>query len=416
MHVLHVTPYLAPAWAFGPVPQRVFDLARAQRALGVTVTVLTTDAVAPHERLRPGDTTVDGVRIIRVPSLTGALRSWLNLSTPIGIGRQADTIVRRRQPDIVHLHEVHTIENLRVAAVLPRTTCIVLSPHGTVQGATPPWVRRAWHRWGGDALLARTTLVVAASEAEAASLEGLAHGCSCRPSGRPCLCGPEGPRLRQEAATTTLAVVRNGIEVSDSTRTASCAEARARFTLHNGPVVLFAGRLAAASGITGLIDAFIEWRRVAPSAQLLVVGADHGALAEVRARITEGGVDTAVHLAGHLTGRDAQLAFAAADLFAVPGRSDGFPTVWLEALASGLPVLGEPSEVLQAAAEAGVGHVVPVPAGVEVWARALQQAWVEVSERPALRHTARQVASQFGWTAAAAEMVRLYERALLVRP
>jgi len=63
-----------------------------------------------------------------------------------------------------------------------------------------------------------------------------------------------------------------------------------------------------------------------------------------------------------------------------------------------------------------VGRMVPVPAGVDVWARALQQAWLEVSERPALRETARQVASQFGWTAAAAEMVRLYERALLVRP
>ena len=44
MHVLHVTPYLAPAWAFGPVPQRVFELARAQSARGLTVTVLTTDA------------------------------------------------------------------------------------------------------------------------------------------------------------------------------------------------------------------------------------------------------------------------------------------------------------------------------------------------------------------------------------
>ncbi len=398
MHVLHVTPYLAPAWAFGPVPRRVFDLARAQRALGLTVTVLTTGAMAPHERLRPGEITVDGVRILRVPSLTGALRHWLNLSTPINIGRRAATLVHERRPDVVHLHELHTVENLRLAAVLHGTACIVLSPHGAVRSATPPWVRRAWHCCGGDGLLARTTLVVAASDADAAGIAAIYASRG----------------LPLEAAR--LAVVRDGIEVSDSTRTASRAEARARFTLHNGPVVLFAGRLAAASGIRGLIDAFIEWRRVVPSAQLLVVGADHGALAEVRARITAAGADAAVHLAGHLTGRQAQLAFAAADLFAVPGRTDGFPTAWLEALASGLPVLGEPSEVPQAAADAGVGRMVPVRASVDVWARALQQVWLEVSERPALRDTARQVASQFGWTAAAAEMVRLYERALLVRP
>ncbi len=395
MHVLHVTPYLAPAWAFGPVPQRVFDLARAQRALGPTVTVLTTDAMAPHERLRPGETTVDDVRIVRVPSLTGALRSWLNLSTPIGLGRRAATLVREQHPDIVHLHELHTVENLRMAAVLPPNACIVLSPHG-VRSTTPPWVRRAWHRWGGDALLARTTLVVAGSDADASAVAAIYASRG----------------LPLDAAR--LAVVRDGIELSDATRTATRTDARARFALHSGPVVLVVGRLADASGIPEFIDAFVQWRRVVPSAQLLIVGADHGGLADVRARITAGGVDTAVHLAGHLTGRDARLAFAAADLFAVPGRSDRFPTTCLEALASGLPVLGESSEVMQAAADAGVGWT--VPAGVDVWAHALQQAWLEVSARPALRDSARQVAAQFGWTAAAAEMVCLYERALRLRP
>ena len=53
------------------------------------MTVLTTDAMAPHERLEPGETVEDGVRIVRVASVTGALRSWLNLSTPIGFGRRA---------------------------------------------------------------------------------------------------------------------------------------------------------------------------------------------------------------------------------------------------------------------------------------------------------------------------------------
>ena len=397
MHVLHVTPYLAPAWAFGPVPQRVFELARAQSARGLTVTVLTTDAMAPHERLRPGETTVDGVRIVRVASVTGALRSWLQLSTPIGFRRHAARLVTSRPPDVVHLHELYTVEHLRVAAVLPRTTTIVLSPHDAAQAATPPWVRRGWHRWGGDALLARTNLVVAASEDEASGIAAVyaARG------------------LPLDAAR--IATVRHGLALIDAAGAATRAEARARFALPDGPVVLVAGRLSVASGIGLLIDAFIEWRRTAPTAQLLVVGADHGALTALRARVAATGVDAAVHLAGHLTGRDLRLAYAAADLFAAPGRTNsGDSAPVIDALASGLPVLGDASEVMRAAADAGVGRV-PL-ARVDAWTDALQQTWQELSARPALRDTARQVASQFGWMAAAEAMERAYARALPVRP
>ncbi len=396
MHVLHVTPYLAPAWAFGPVPQRVFDLAHAQSARGLEVTVLTTDAMAPHERLRPGETTTDGVHVVRVPSITGALRNWLNLSTPIGLGRKAAQLATTRPPDVVHLHELYTVENLRVSTVLPRTTCLVLSPHDAAQSATPQWVRRAWHRWGGDALLARTSLVVTGSEAELADLTSVYAG----------------RRLTLDTARTAL--VRHGVDVADATRTATRAEARARFALHDGPVVLFVGRLSDASGIARLVDAFIAWRRLVPSAQLLIVGADHDRLPDVRARIAAADAGPAVHLAGHLSGRQAQLAYAAADLYAAPGRTDGYPTALLNALASGLPALGNTSEVMQAAADAGAGRV--VPADADAWAGALQQAWLELSPRPMLRDTARQVASQFGWAAAAAAMQRAYEGALTLRP
>ncbi len=307
MHVLHVTPYLAPAWAFGPVPQRVFALARAQHAHGLTVTVLTTDAMAPHERLRPGESTADGVRIVRVASITGALRSWLNLSTPIGFGRHAAQLVRRHPPDVVHLHELYKVENLRTAAVLPLQACVVLSPHGDALTTTPPWVRRAWHRWGGDALLARASAVVAADEPDASGIAAIYAG-----RGLPL----ENGRL---------AIVRHGVELTVAVQSTTRHDARARFALHDGPVALFTSRLSDASGVALLVDAFAEWHRTQPSAQLLVVGADYGALGGLRDRIGAHGIGEAVRIAGHLTGHDAQLALAAADLFAVPGHTAGYP-------------------------------------------------------------------------------------------
>ena len=52
MHILHVTPYYAPAWAFGGVVSAVTGLATAQAARSQRVTVLSTDAL-DFERRNP---------------------------------------------------------------------------------------------------------------------------------------------------------------------------------------------------------------------------------------------------------------------------------------------------------------------------------------------------------------------------
>lgn len=390
MQVLHVTPYLSPAWAFGPVPQRVFELARAQVASGLRVAVLTTDAMAPHERLRPGTSTVDGVQIVRVRSITGALRSWLNLSTPIGVRRRAAALTLSLQPEVIHLHNVHTVENLRVSGAVPCTTALVLSPHDSLRaGGTPAWVRRAWYRCGGDALLARVDILVVAADSDVGAVHELYE--------------TRGIALPPDRVAT----VRNGIELPDVSALSATA-ARQRFNLRDGPVVLFVGRLTPESGAALLVDAFGQLQRSVPSAQLLVVGADHGGQNLLEAGIGARGLAPSVRLAGHLTGLDYSLAFAASDLLAVPGRAEGYPTAPLLALASGLPLVGECG--LPEAVEAGVGRL-PVP-DAHGWALALEQTWREVSERPAMREAARAVAEGFSWRASAAALQRVYQRAL----
>ena len=56
-----------------------------------------------------------------------------------------------------------------------------------------------------------------------------------------------------------------------------------------------------------------------------------------------------------------------------------------------------------------------VPASVDDWTGALQQAWTARTEHPALRDAARAVAAQFGWAATAAATIGVYERALGLR-
>ena len=197
MNVLHVTPYFAPAWACGPVPRAVAELARAQVAAGHQVVVLTTDATAPHERLPSGDQRVEGVRVFRARNISGVARMWLNVSTPVGMRARARALFQSEQFDIVHLHELRTVENLLVVAEASPAVPLVLSPHGTLNRRTGrSWARRAWDASVGDRLLARVGQLIACSDTEAEEIAALY--------------GERGIALRPDA----IAVVRSGADVS----------------------------------------------------------------------------------------------------------------------------------------------------------------------------------------------------------
>ena len=151
MNVLHVTPYFTPAWAYGGVAADVSELARAQVALGHRVTVLTTDALAPHERLPTADTFIDAVRVVRVRNLSGAIRTWLHLSTPVGMRGRARTIVAEHALDIVHLHECAPWKMCAWLACVPHTVPVIVSPHGTL-GATADTRGQRRHGTGRSAI------------------------------------------------------------------------------------------------------------------------------------------------------------------------------------------------------------------------------------------------------------------------
>jgi hypothetical protein len=170
MHILHVTSCYPPAWAYGRVPDAVAALARAQVALGNRVTVLTSDAVAPHERVPAGEPIVGGVRVIRFRNLSGLVRSWLNLSTPIGLRDLARTLLARDSVDVLHLHELRTVENLIVLRVVGATPAVVVSTHGTLARIPGAGHMRAWDGPLWARHLARIDRYMVDSEAEAGAV------------------------------------------------------------------------------------------------------------------------------------------------------------------------------------------------------------------------------------------------------
>ncbi|MEP6989083.1 MAG: glycosyltransferase, partial [Chloroflexota bacterium] len=119
MRILHLTPYYAPAYAFGGVVRSVEGMTRALARRGHSVTILTTDALDQQSRYSGElNTLQDGVQVLRVPNLLPKIRGRYNLSTPNLMAKYANDLLP--QVDVVHCHEFRTVENLLVTPIAAR--------------------------------------------------------------------------------------------------------------------------------------------------------------------------------------------------------------------------------------------------------------------------------------------------------
>jgi poly(glycerol-phosphate) alpha-glucosyltransferase len=382
MTILHVTPYFAPAWAFGGVTRAVTDLGRAQVRAGHTVLTLTTDAESRRARIDARSEIIDGVHVTRVRNVSLAARARLNLSTPAGFRRAAERIAAEHRVDVVHCHELRTIETRQAArARLPGVPAVVLSPHGTVPYATGrAWAKRAWDAVSARAMLPRFDAVIALTSDESADVRALWR------------------RFGVRLADDQVAVIPNGVDAAAFDHLPAREAARARFGLGDGPVVLFLGRLSGRKGPALLVSAFAGVAAAVPGARLLLVGPDEDAGRVVFDAIASHGLADRVVRPGFLTGDDRLAALAAADVFALPAVGEGLPVAALEAMAAGVPVVLAPECHVARAAEAGAGLVVPRDAAA--WTTALAALLRDDDRRAEMSRRARALAAdEFAWPA-----------------
>ena len=141
---------------------------------------------------------------------------------------------------------------------------------------------------------------------------------------------------------------------------------RARYRLGDRPVVVCVSRLVPRKGQDMLIRALPLVRRRAPDATLLIVSAGPDA-DRLRRLARSAGVDAHVVFTGEVPWAEVPEHFAAGDVFAMPCRTrkagldvEGLGMVYLEASASGLPVVaGDSGGAPDAVREGETGFVVP---------------------------------------------------------
>lgn len=324
------------------------NLARGFAAAGHDVHVLTTHQDGPAVRVQDAA----GVRVTSLPiAYRPALRPYLSLWNPAASRHVRDFFAESGRFDAVFAHNVHGYLSYAALGIAARHA-------GTVTATFHDVMSFSYGRLATKRYLAGTpgTFDHRVYAADHIAQAGLAWNPLRNSLIRRSL-GAAGVRVAvSEALKTALlqngvpcdTVIHNGIDPAAVTPSVQAVEAfRTRLGL-NGPTVFFGGRLSGDKGFPELLRAMREVRKKVPQAALLLVG-DAG-----RARGMLQGVTPDDHViqTGWLGREELMCALAACDLCATPSMCfDSFPTVNLEAMALGKPVIatwyGGSSELVQ---------------------------------------------------------------------
>ena len=169
------------------------------------------------------------------------------------------------------------------------------------------------------------------------------------------------------------------------------------------PLLLYVGRLSAEKEI----DRIKPILEAIPQARLALVGDG-----PYRQELEKHFAGTSTHFVGYLAGKELASAFASADAFVFPSRTETLGLVLLEAMAAGCPVVAARSGGIPDIVTDGVNGYLFNPTDEKGAIAATQALLNQVAKRETLRQNARLEAERWGW-AAATRQLQGYYRAVL---
>lgn len=367
MRVAFLTPAVDPGYGWA---RYALELAHALAGQGVDVVALTQPGTSP-----PPDVSLADVRPV-LPQLVPPSRGFMRRSVLAAarVGRAVSDC------DVLHvIAEPYSVLGAWSAGPRP----LVVTAHGTY---VPQTIRR--RLVGGLYRRAyRRAHLIAVSEYTAAQVRATLPG----------------------AAVT---VIRNGVHV-DRFQVVVSAPAK------RGPTVLATGGVKTRKGTHILVAAAARVREQVPDLQVIVTGRqdDPAYLARVQQQIADAGLSDCVHLPGMVPEDELIGWYQHADVFALPSlnvgqKFEGFGLVFLEASASGLPVIGtRGSGVEEAIVEGETGLLVPQD-DAPALAAAITRLLTDGALRARMSAAGPAYARTQDWAAVAARVIAFYEGVL----
>ncbi len=378
IHVLHVSPFFAPAWVYGGLVESAYQFARHLARAGAAVRVLTTDANGSGKRLdSAAKAPYTHGQGFEVRYCARVARQSVSLEL---VGALVEQV---RWADVVHLHAAYsfpTIPALLVARMLERP--VVWTPHGALQ------------RWSGSRRIQFKSLweKVCSLVAPRALVLHLTSQ-------------SEVEETRARFPRAAIGLIPNGVEIPQSLQ---------REPRGAGLRLGFVGRLDPKKGLENLLAACrILKERGGPVFSLAIAGSGSSDYeAKLRREIDRLDLSHEVALLGDLRGEKKQRMFERTDVVVAPSFTENFAIVVAEALAHGAAVIASTGTPWKEVERAGCGlWVGNDPAS-------LADAISTVSSMPVAEmgeRGRRWMAASFSWDQCALEMLALYKD-LLARP
>ncbi|MCA1993166.1 MAG: glycosyltransferase family 1 protein [Coleofasciculus sp. S288] len=170
------------------------------------------------------------------------------------------------------------------------------------------------------------------------------------------------------------------------------------------PLLLYVGRLGAEKEIER-IKPLLE---AIPNARLALVGDGPN-----RSALEKHFAGTPTHFVGYLKGKELGSAYASADAFIFPSRTETLGLVLLEAMAAGCPVVAARSGGIPDIVTDGVNGYLFEPTDEEGALAATQRLLEQQDERETLRQNARAEAERWSWAAATRQLQNYYRAVLM---
>lgn len=198
-----------------------------------------------------------------------------------------------------------------------------------------------------------------------------------------------------------LALWQRGVDIEQFNPQYESQEMRSQLTGGNpdAPLLLYVGRLSAEKEI----EAIKPVLESIPNARLALVG--DGPHRNQLEAFFDG---TPTHFAGYMSGTTLASAFASADAFMFPSRTETLGLVLLEAMAAGCPVVAAGTGGITDIVNDGENGYLFDPNDEHGAIAATQRLFQNADERETVRRQARQEAERWGWEAATHQLEQYY--------
>jgi glycosyltransferase involved in cell wall biosynthesis len=338
MKILQVIPYFLPAYAFGGPVTVAYKVTKMLVKRGHEVVVCTTDAKDLVSRIEENTDGIDnGLEVHRFKNVSMTFIKYIKLFVTPQLDSFLKTDLNRF--NVIHLHEHTTFQNI-VTYHYARKYGVpyVLQAHGSLPIAGD-WRKLKWiyDHFFGYRILKDASKVIALSEVEAQQYRSLG------------------------VPDEKIAVIPNGIDLSEYAVLPPRGSFKRRFNVPDRKkIVLYLGRIHKTKGVDLLVKAYAYMIKEmkCTDALLVIAGPDDGYLSEVRSLVVSLGISNSVLFTGFISSEDKLSALVDADVFVTPSFY-GFPVTFLEACATGTPIittnLGDTLEWING----NVGYVTP---------------------------------------------------------